>query len=99
MSHPLLRLFLPPALSSLRLYDHKNGSELYKTLCVFIDKGCNIKFTSESLYIHRNTLVYRLNRIIELCKLDFADVNTIFLLRLSFLIDRYNELNPSAEWK
>lgn len=88
-----------PALSSLRLYDHKNSSELYKTLCVFIDKGCNIKFTSESLYIHRNTLVYRLNRITELCQLDFTDVNTVFLLRLSFLIDRYNELNTSTEWK
>jgi PucR family transcriptional regulator, proline-responsive transcriptional activator len=91
--------FCHPALSTLRLYDHKNHSELYKTLCVFIDKGCNIKFTSESLYIHRNSLVYRLNRIIELCQIDFTDINTIFLLRLSFLIDRYNELNTDTEWK
>lgn len=87
-----------PALTTLRLYDHKNGSELYKTLCVFIDKGCNIKFTSESLYIHRNSLVYRLNRIIGLCQIDFTDTNTVFLLRLSFLIDRYNELNTDTEW-
>lgn len=88
-----------PALTTLRLYDHKNSSELYKTLCVFIDKGCNIKYTSESLFIHRNSLVYRLNRIAELCQIDFADVNTVFLLRLSFLIDRYNELNTNTEWK
>lgn len=94
-----LGCYCHPALSALRLYDHKNSSELYKTLCVFINKGCNIKLTSESLYIHRNSLVYRLNRITQLCELDFTDVNTIFLLRLSFLIDRYNELNTSTEWK
>lgn len=87
-----------PALTVLRLYDHKNRSELYKTLCVYIDKGCNIKYTSESLFIHRNSLVYRLNRIVELCQIDFTDVNTVFLLRLSFLIDRYNELNTNTEW-
>jgi hypothetical protein len=88
-----------PALTTLRLYDHKNNSEFYKTLCVFIDKGCNIKYTSQSLFIHRNSLVYRLNRIVELCQLDFTDMNTVFLLRLSFLIDRYNELNTNMEWQ
>lgn len=91
--------FCHPALAALRQYDHKNSSELYKTLCVFIDKGCNIKSTSESLYIHRNSLVYRLNRIREICRVDYADINTLFLLRLSFLIDRYNELNTSVEWQ
>lgn len=98
--HPdQLGRFCHPALTTLRLYDHKNSSQLYKTLCVYIDKGCNIKLTSESLYIHRNSLVYRLNRIVELCEIDFTDVNTVFLLRLSFLIDRYNELNTDTEWK
>ena len=90
--------FCHPALTTLRQHDHKNSSELYKTLCVFIDKGCNIKLTSESLYIHRNSLVYRLNRITKICQLDFTDINTVFLLRLSFLIDRYNELNTNTEW-
>lgn len=98
--HPdKLGRYCHPALTALRLYDHRNSSELYKTLCVYIDKGCNIKLTSESLFIHRNSLVYRLNRIVELCEIDFTDVNTVFLLRLSFLIDRYNELNTDTEWK
>lgn len=98
--HPeMLGRYCHPALTTLRLYDHRNSSQLYKTLCVYIDKGCNIKLTSESLFIHRNSLVYRLNRIVELCEIDFTDVNTVFLLRLSFLIDRFNELNTDTEWK
>lgn len=100
MKHPeKLGRYCHPALTTLRLYDHKNNSEFYKTLCVFIDKGCNIKYTAQSLFIHRNSLVYRLNRIVELCQLDFTDMNTVFLLRLSFLIDRYNELNTNTEWQ
>lgn len=89
--------FCHPALSTLRQYDHTNSSELYNTLCVFINKRCNIKLTSESLYIHRNSLVYRLNRITEICQIDFSDTNTLFLLQLSFIIDRYNGLNTSTE--
>lgn len=80
-----------PALAVLNQYDQENRSQLYKTLYVFIEKGCNIKLTSESLYIHRNSLVYRLNRITDLCCVDLSDINTLFLLRLSFLINRYNK--------
>ncbi|WOO37709.1 helix-turn-helix domain-containing protein [Anaerocolumna sp. AGMB13020] len=90
--------FCHPALAALRQYDHANNSQLYKTLCVYIEKGCNIKLTSESLFIHRNSLVYRLDRITEICGIDLSDINTLFLLRLSFLVDRYNELNTSIEW-
>lgn len=87
--------FCHPALAVLSQYDYENSSQLYKTLWVYLDKGCNIKLTSESLYIHRNSLVYRLNRISELCRIDLSDINTLFLLRLSFLIDRYNEITKS----
>lgn len=89
----LLGRFCHPALVTLRQYDHQNNTQLYETLCIYLDKGCSIKLTSESLYIHRNSLVYRINRIVELCHINLEDVNTLFLLRLSFLIDRYNGLN------
>lgn len=87
-----------PALAALRQYDQTNNSKLYQTLCIYIEKGCNIKLASESLYIHRNSLVYRISRITEICGIDLTDINTLFLLRLSFLIDRYKELNTSMEW-
>ncbi len=91
--------FCHPALAVLRQSDQENNSELYKTLCIFIENSCSIKLTAEALFIHRNSLAYRLNRIVELCHLDFTDTNTLFLLRLSFLIDRYNGLNSFTEWK
>ncbi|HEX3078600.1 MAG TPA: helix-turn-helix domain-containing protein [Lachnospiraceae bacterium] len=98
--HPeSLGRFCHPALAILRQNDLDCHSELYKTLCIYIENGCSIKHTSEALFIHRNSLVYRLNRIVELCHLDFTNTNTLFLLRLSFLIDRYNGFNTITEWK
>lgn len=85
--------FCHPALSLLRQYDHKNNTQFYQTLCAYLDCGCSIKITSEQLYIHRNSLVYRLNRITDVCRVDLEDTQTCFLLRLSFLIDKYNGLN------
>jgi len=95
----ILGRFCHPALAVLRQYDHKNNSNLYETLCIFLDNGCNIKFTSERLYIHRNSLVYRLNRIKEVCLIDLDDISTVFLLRLSFLIDSYNKFNTINTWR
>lgn len=98
-SPDILGRFCHPALAVLRKYDHKNNTHLYKTLCAFLNNGCNIKLTSESLYIHRNSLSYRLNRIKEICQINLEDINTVFLLRLSFLIDRYNKLNKVNTWR
>lgn len=95
----VLGRFCHPALAVLRQYDHKNNSNLYETLCIFLNNGSNSKLTSERLYIHRNSLAYRLNRIKEICHIDIDDINTVFLLRLSFLIDSYNKLNTVNTWR
>ena len=84
-----LHAFTHPALSFLRQYDHENRTELYQTLKVFVEQGCRPGQTAEALYIHRNTLSKRLERIHEVCLLDLEDPHTIFGLGLSYEIDRY----------
>lgn len=83
----LLKKYIHPALPILQKTDLENHSDLYKTLFLYVEHGCSIKLTSEALFIHRNSLVYRLNRIEELCHINYSDIQTLFLLRLSFLID------------
>ncbi len=80
-----------PALTLLRQYDYDNHSELYETLSAYLDNGSSIKNTSESLFIHRNSLVYRLKRISDITQMNLEDTQTLFLLRLSYMIDRYNQ--------
>ena len=84
-----LHKFTHPALAILRQYDYENHSELYHTLRVFVEQNCRPGQTAEALYIHRNTLTKRLERIHELCLLDLEDAKTIFSLSLSYGIERY----------
>jgi GAF domain-containing protein len=58
------------AVSRLADYDAQRGSQLVATLEEFLRRHGNISATSETLYVHPNTLRQRLRRIAELSGLD-----------------------------
>ena len=49
--------------------DHKTGGQLLPTLEAFFTANGNLSKTAEMLFVHRNTLMYRLNRVEELTSL------------------------------
>src|SRR5699024_942737 len=51
--------------------DAENNSELLKTLWYYIKNNCRVGKTAEQLYIHPNTLNYRVKQIIELTSINF----------------------------
>ncbi|MBO4446075.1 MAG: helix-turn-helix domain-containing protein [Clostridia bacterium] len=67
-------------------YDKKNNTEYLKTLRCYIENNCNSTHTAEELFIHRTTLIRRIERITELCDIDFDDPDEKMYLALSFLI-------------
>lgn len=81
-----LSRYLHRALRTLIRYDSENETDLTETLCTYLEQNRNIKETAEKLFLHRNSLVYRINRIQELCAINLNDVNTCLLLRVSFMI-------------
>ncbi len=58
------------AVSRLSEYDAQRGSQLVLTLEEFLRRHGNISATSETLFVHPNTLRQRLRRIAELSGLD-----------------------------
>jgi purine catabolism regulator len=58
-------------LGELIRYDESCGTDLLKTLIAVIEADGNLRRASEKLYIHYNTLRYRLRRIKELAGIDF----------------------------
>ena len=58
------------AVSRLAEYDTQRGSQLVLTLEEFLRRHGNISATSETLFVHPNTLRQRLRRIAELSGLD-----------------------------
>ena len=80
VSHDLLH----PALGALEGYDAENGTDLLETLRAYVETGYSQSETAHKLYVHLNTLKYRLKRIGELTGVDFKDRDTLFHIELSF---------------
>ncbi|MDO4337270.1 MAG: helix-turn-helix domain-containing protein [Eubacteriales bacterium] len=79
-------------LRKLEEYDHANGTFLQETLLAYYMNGFNSGKTAEALYIHRNSLQYRMNKIVELLGIELDDsmeyldlINCILVKRLMFL--------------
>ncbi|MBI2860338.1 MAG: helix-turn-helix domain-containing protein [Chloroflexi bacterium] len=77
-----LKTFCEEHLGQLAEYDRKNAGELLRTLEVFL-KCNNISETARRLHVHRNTLLYRLNRIQEISAIDLEDGETRLALHLA----------------
>lgn len=75
-----------PALKVLMDYDKENNTELYNTAKVYVETNRNQKLTSEQLFTHRNTILYRKQKIVELTGIDFDDPEELFQLNYSFRI-------------
>ena len=78
-------------LRKLEEYDHANGTFLQDTLLAYYMNGFSVGKTAEALFIHRNSLQYRLNKIEELLGMERNDymeylnlINCILVKRLMF---------------
>lgn len=60
-------------LGKLEEYDHANGTYLEDTLVEYYMHGFSNVKTAEALYIHRNSLQHRLDKIEELLGIDITD--------------------------
>lgn len=74
--------FFCDALERLLEYDQQADKELVKTLAAFLECNGNLTETSERLYIHRNTLKYRLERIRDITQIDLDDSENRLILHL-----------------
>ena len=62
---------------------------LIDTLRVYLECNCNLIRTAERLFLHKNTLLYRLNHIRSIIRCDLNDADDRLLLMMSFkLLER-----------
>jgi DNA-binding PucR family transcriptional regulator len=73
-------------------YDNANGTFLEETLLTYYMNGFNTVRAAEALYIHRNSLLHRLEKIEELLDIKLTDymeyldlINSILVKRFMFL--------------
>ena len=66
-----------------------HSTALLHTLCVYLLQEQNLHATARQLFIHRNTLVYRLQRIRTLLQLDLDDAAVRNVLRTGCILLEY----------
>lgn len=76
-------------LKKLQRYDEENQTELLETLKQYIKNDGKIKETAECLYVHPNTLHYRLKRIQTIAPLNLDDFEQRMMLYIDLLFYQY----------
>ncbi len=83
-----LQQFYHDALDPLVAHDKRKQSDLIRTLSGFFAANGNLAKAAQELDVHRNTLVYRLERIAELTKMDLDDSDNRLILHLALKTQR-----------
>lgn len=85
---PELNAFCQEVLGKLIEYDHTQGTDWIETLTAYFAHKGNLSQTAEALFIHRNTLLYRMERIREVSGLDLDNPETRLSIQLALRAHR-----------
>ncbi|MBO1265518.1 PucR family transcriptional regulator ligand-binding domain-containing protein [Proteiniclasticum sp. SCR006] len=87
-----MRHFFESTLGPIHDYDLKYNSELLPTLETWIANHFNIAETARSLFTHRNTILYRIDRISTILQSDLKESDEILKYQLALKIYRLLDL-------
>lgn len=88
---------IEPGVIDLWLRDRQNPV-LLPTLDMYLNCGMDAGLTAERLYVHKNTVRYRIGRCEEILQRNLTDGETLFRLKLSLkAIDYLGKIGKSSE--
>lgn len=64
------------------------------TIQKFFENNLNVSETSRKLFVHRNTLVYRLEKIKKLTGLDLREFDHAIVFKIALMVKKYLNANP-----
>ncbi len=68
--------------------------ESLSTIQAFFENNLNVSETSRKLFVHRNTLVYRLEKIRKMTGLDLRDFEDAITFKVALMVKRYLTSRP-----
>ena len=75
-------------LKPLDNYDKSTGSDLSYTLYKYLECGQNIAKVAKELFIHRNTMIYRLKQISEIIDFDCKNLDNLYMIQTAFYVKK-----------
>lgn len=84
-----IKIFYEEILGKLIKYDMKNSTKLVKTLKIYIENNCNFTKASNALFIHKNTLNYRIKRIQDISGANLKNMDDLLNFSMAFKIKNF----------
>ena len=81
-----LKALYENTLKSLAYPKTKEDQELVKTIQVYLDAQCEISETSRKLFVHRNTVKYRIEKAEEVLNCSLRDPADSLRIRVALII-------------
>lgn len=78
-------------------YDRERGGDLLRTLRAFFECGENVSRAAEELFLHRNSVPYRLERVRKLTGLDYREHDQRLALELGLLALAYERRDDDED--
>lgn len=73
------------------------GQETMMTIQKFFENNLNVSETSRKLFVHRNTLVYRLEKIKKITGLDLREFDHAIVFKVALMVKKYLESKEEGE--
>ncbi len=86
LSRDMLVSFYNESIRPLADYDRANNTDMLSTLHMYFECGRSLTQTAEKLFIHRNTMLYRMERIQQILDVDLKRTNESFRIQLGLYI-------------
>ena len=93
---PLCRMFIKEIFSGSS--PEKFDEETLTTINKFFENNLNVSETSRQLYIHRNTLVYRLDKIQKTTGLDLRVFEDAITFKIALMVVRYMKYMETLDY-
>ncbi len=84
---PLCKMFVDEVLQGQVLSQF--DEETFVTANKFFENNLNVSETSRQLYIHRNTLVYRLDKLLKITGLDLRNFDDAITFKIALMVSKY----------
>jgi purine catabolism regulator len=81
-----LRAFVDQVLGKLLAYDRKHHTDLVRTIGSYLRNNNSMLATSRELFVHVNTVAYRIQRIQAVTELDLTRTEDSLLARVALMI-------------
>ncbi len=84
----ILKDFVRLSIGALVDYDSEHSTNLVETLEIYFECNANVSIAAKRLFLHRNSLIYRMDRIKDILNTDLKNPTELLTLQVGLRVNR-----------